>query len=72
LKCGRLLSLSLGAVSKGWDDCKFEEERIFWSARVLEFTSHWSLEMVLLSDLSPNQFQKNQSNNEVGPGNAFG
>lgn len=59
-------------MSKGWDDSKIEEEGVIWSTRVLEFMSHWSLQVVLLSDLSPNQFQKNQINNEVGQGSAFG
>lgn len=71
-KCGRLLIFSLGAVSKGWVDYKIEGEGVIWSTRVLEFTSYWSLQMVLLFHLWPNQFQKNQINSDVGPGSAFG
>lgn len=59
-------------MSKGWDDFKIEGERIIWSTRILEFMSHWSFQVVLLSDLSPNKFQENQINNEVGLESAFG
>lgn len=59
-------------MSKGWDDCKIEGERIIWSTRILEFMSRWSFQVVLLSDLSPNKFQENQINNEVGLESAFG
>lgn len=69
-KCGRLLRLFLGAVSKGWDDCKIEGERIIWSTRLLEFMSCSSFQVVLLSDLSPNKFQENE-NNEVGLESVF-
>lgn len=44
-KCGRLLSLSLGAVSRGWGNSKTEGEGVIWSARPLEVTigngNHW-------------------------------
>lgn len=37
-KCGRLLSLSLGTVSRGWGNSKTEGEGVIWSARPLEVT----------------------------------